>query len=152
MRAFWLASAALVAAPLSAQDHPAHGSDEQPAQMDHCAMGHLPPEQCPTPEGSDEEDMDHSTMDHGEMDHSEMDHGEIDHLSHGSMVDKSAPGAAPESAVPARALEGPRHAADAIWGEDAMAPSRAQLARENPWYFALWLIKPIHVSICCSAR
>ena len=39
--------------------------------------------------------------------------------------------AAPEDAVPPRALTGPRHAADAIWGEEAMAPARRQLAREN---------------------
>ena len=55
----------------------------------------------------------------------------MDHSQHGAMTDKSAPGAAPESAVPARAFEGPRHAADAIWGEGAMAPARRQLAREN---------------------
>lgn len=55
----------------------------------------------------------------------------MDHGSHGGMTDKSVPGAAPEDAVPARALEGPRHAADAIWGREAMEPSREQLAREN---------------------
>lgn len=60
-----------------------------------------------------------------------MDHSTMDHSRHGSPVDKSAPGAAPESAVPSRAFEGPRHAADAIWGADTMAPSRTQLAREN---------------------
>ena len=54
-----------------------------------------------------------------------------DHSSHGAMNDKSAPGASAEEAVPARALEGPRHAADAIWGRDVMEPSREQLALEN---------------------
>lgn len=67
-------------------------------------MGHLPPEQCPPKD---------------------------EHSGHTMPQDKSAPGAAPETAVPARALEGPRHAADAIWGTAAMAPSRSQLAREN---------------------
>jgi len=162
MRSFLLAGAALVASPLAAQDHSAHGSDEAPQEMDHCAMGHLPPEQCPPKEGETEPEMDHSTMDHGEMDHSDhgkddaqamdhstmdhsdhgaaepdamddsaIDHSAMDHSEHGSTIDKSAPGAAPEAAVPPRAFEGPRHAADAIWGESAMAPSRTQLAREN---------------------
>lgn len=184
MRTFWLASAALIAAPLcsplAAQEHSAHQghgahtghdqagqADDKPEvdpKADHCAMGHLPPEQCPPKEKtSDHEGMDHSQMNHGEMDHSQhggmdhsqMDHSQhqqaddtpVDHSQHGGMdhsqhggidhsghdmgVDKSVTGAAPESAVPARALEGPRHAANAIWGEQVMAPSRRQLAREN---------------------
>lgn len=92
--------------------------EPQPApepEMDHCAMGHRPPEQCP-PKDTPEEAMPMDGMDHG---------------AHGGMSDKSAPGAAPEDAVPARAFEGPRHAADAIWGREAMEPSRKQLAREN---------------------
>ncbi|MGQ7829455.1 copper resistance protein B [Altererythrobacter sp. Z27] len=73
------------------------------------------------------------------QDHSAHDHSAhqpapaptpMDHTQHTMpMVDKSAPGAAPESAVPARALEGPLHAADAIWGADAMAPSREENRR-----------------------
>lgn len=124
MRALLLAGAALVAAPTAAQDHSAHGAHQthgphpQPKEeVDHCAMGHLPPDQCP-PRENDEE--------HGGMNHPQMDHG-----SHDSTEDKLAPGAAPESAVPDRAFEGPRHAADAIWGADAMVPSRKTLAREN---------------------
>jgi copper resistance protein B len=120
MRALLFAGAALVAAPVAAQEHSAHGhhaqADEEP-EVDHCAMGHLPPDQCPPKE-------DHA--DHGAMDHSQMDHS-----GHGASPDKSAPGVAPESAVPERAFEGPRHAADAIWGADVMATSRRQLAREN---------------------
>ena len=114
-------------------------------------MGHLPPEQCPPkepaaaqkpdpldnigmPEAVDAE-PDHSAKDHlqhGAMDQSQ--HGSMDHSQHAGHTmadDKSAPGAAPESAVPARALEGPRYAADAIWGEAEMAASRKQLAQEN---------------------
>lgn len=77
--------------------------------------------------------MNHSVMDHSQMDHSQhgkadpdaMDHEQMDHSQHGtSPMDKSAPGAAPESAVPPRAFEGPRHAADAIWDADAMAAAR----------------------------
>ena len=149
MRALWSVGAALIAvslgAPLAAQDHSSHGSGPQP-EMDHCAMGHLPPEQCPPKDEHDGHDaMDHGSMDHGSMDHSghgddkqdehtdhsAMDHGSMDHSQHGGPTDKSVPGAASEDAVPARAFEGPRHAADAIWGAEAMARSRDNLAREN---------------------
>lgn len=109
------AGLALLPATASAQDHTAHGQAAteaaQPA-MDHCAMGHLPPEQC-LPAKSDADS--HNGMDHGAMGHTGMDHGP---------GDKAAPGAAPESAIPARAFEGPAHAADAIWGGDAMADAR----------------------------
>ena len=144
MRALWPVGAALIVAslcaPLAAQDHSSHGSEPQP-EMDHCAMGHLPPEQCPPKDEHDGHDaMDHGSMDHSghgddkqdeHADQSTMDHGAMDHSQHGATADKSVPGAAPEDAVPARAFEGPRHAADAIWGADAMAPSRENLAREN---------------------
>lgn len=147
--------AAVLAAPLSAQDHDAHADHTAPQSedphaahatpapkaeaepVDHCAMGHLPPEQCPPKsaankhEGMDHVAMDHGTMDHGTMDHGAMDHSQMDHSAHGAMTDKSAPGAAPESAVPPRALEGPRHAADAVWGAETMAPVRRQIAREH---------------------
>ena len=177
MRAALFIGAALTAAPLYAQDHSGHSGhanhdvhaqhqghaqhQAQPAsepepkeadpKVDHCAMGHLPPEQCPPKdEHAGHENMDHGSMDHGSMDHSGhgdkeqgkqtdhsgMDHGSMDHSAmnhsqHGATTDKSAPGAAPEDAVPERAFEGPRHAADAIWGERAMAPSREHLARAN---------------------
>lgn len=115
MRALLLASSALAAStPAAAQDHSAHQHQAAPdkVEVDHCAMGHMPPEQCrPKQEATD--------------------HSQMDHSGHAMSQDKSAPGAAPESAVPPRAFEGPRHAADDIWGEVAMAPSRAQLAREN---------------------
>ncbi len=190
MRALFLAGIAIVATPLAAQDHGGHsghsdhgahvghaGHDSQTAKqseaMDHCAMGHLPPEQCPPVEPAADDHSAHGAMDHPqhspetpaehthhdapdhsqhsaepvedhsghnpepEMDHSQhggMDHsghGAMDHSAHGNASDKSAPNAAPEHALPARALEGPRHAADLIWGEQVMAPARVQLAREN---------------------
>ena len=142
MRWLILASATLIAVPAIAQDHSAHQhhgthSEHAPhqaepdkAEVDHCAMGHLPPEKCPPKEQA----MDHSghdSQDHSAQNTDHSGHGQMDHSGHTQAQDKSAPGAAPESAVPPRALEGPRHAADAIWGEAAMAPSRAQLAREN---------------------
>ncbi|MBO6525725.1 copper resistance protein B [Erythrobacter sp.] len=133
---------AALAAPLSAQQHShqsAHPTPE-PAPVDHCAMGHLPPEKCPPKaESEGQAARDHSAMDHAAKDHSQMGHEApanssqepMDHSAHGATDDKSAPGAAPESALAPRALEGPRHAADLVWGEDAMAPARRQLAEEN---------------------
>ncbi len=140
MRSLWLLSAALLAVPAHAQDHSSHGAQVQP-EVDHCAMGHLPPEQCPPKNEHDGHDgMDHGSMDqsghsggdqHERTEHSAVDYGTMDHSQHGGTTDKSVPGAAPEDAVPARAYEGPRHSADAIWGADAMASSRDNLAREN---------------------
>jgi copper resistance protein B len=170
MRVLLLAGAALAATPAAAQDHSGHGHHAQhqaeKQEVDHCAMGHLPPEQCPPKEEHaghggmdhgamdhsnhgesgkakqhDHSAMDHSRMDHGPednganahdtVDHSAMDHSGMDHSQHGAAPDKSVPGAAREDAVPARAFEGPRHAADAIFGAEAMEPSRKNLAREN---------------------
>lgn len=65
------------------------------------------------------------------MNHTQMDHTQMGHGQGSAASDKSVPGAAPESAVPARALEGPRHAADTFWDAAAMEESRRQLAREN---------------------
>ncbi|MBY8336314.1 copper resistance protein B [Alteriqipengyuania sp. NZ-12B] len=151
IRAALLAGSMLATAPLAAQHHSAHGGKPaaQPApeqEMDHCAIGHLPPEECAPreePQPAPKPEIDHCAMGHlppekcppkaGPESVTEMDDGMagMDHSSHGSMTDKSAPGAAAEEAVPARALEGPRHAADAIWGREAMELSREQLAREN---------------------
>ncbi|MEO0688941.1 MAG: copper resistance protein B [Pseudomonadota bacterium] len=124
IRSLLLTIAAFASAPLSAQDHSEHASHKayRPAEVDHCAMGHLPPEECPSkPEA---QSVEGETMDHSQ-------HQGMDHSQHGAAPDKSAPGAAPESAVPARAFDGPRHAADAIWGADAMQLSRKKLGEEN---------------------
>ncbi|AOL22103.1 copper resistance protein B [Erythrobacter litoralis] len=134
MRLAWLACTALFAGPLGAQDHGGHGAPPaaKAQEMDHCAMGHLPPEQCPPKEGTERGEADHSA--HGGARGMEQDKPKMpgmDHSSHGASPDKTVPGAAPEDAVPPRALEGPRHAADAIWGAEAMAPARKTLAREN---------------------
>lgn len=138
MRALLLSMLMVCPLPAAAQDHSApqhdhagdhgrtHTEGEAPRQMDHCAMGHLPADQCPPRP----DEAVHEAGHHG--DHESMDDAAItqDAMDHGT-ADKSAPGAAPESAVPARAFDGPRHAADSIWGEAAMAPSRRHLAREN---------------------
>ena len=147
IRVALLAGSMFAAAPLAAQDHSTHG--EKPAaqpEMDHCAMGHLPPEKCPPkdqPQPAPASEIDHCAMGHlppeqcppKDRQDEDMPMADgmagMDHGSHAGMTDKSVPGAAPEEAVPARAFDGPRHAADAIWGSDAMEPSRQQLAREN---------------------
>lgn len=133
------AAIALSSQPLAAQNHSAHQTlpaETEKDAVDHCAMGHLPPEKCPpkdnptTADNSDEHRA-HNPKSSASAGKGHAGHSRIDHSTHTMPGDKSAAGAAPESAVPARAFEGPRHAADAIWGEQAMAPSRAQLAREN---------------------
>ncbi|WP_284126363.1 copper resistance protein B [Parerythrobacter aestuarii] len=114
-----------LAAPLAAQDHDAHDPHKghkmpaasAPAPVDDDPhKGH----KMPTVEPQPEQPMDHGP-DHGAMDHGTMDHGAMGHCAE---PEADAP-------PPPRALEGPRHAADAIWGEQSMARSREQLAREN---------------------
>ncbi|MFN2100816.1 copper resistance protein B [Altererythrobacter sp. MF3-039] len=124
----WLlpAGAALIAAPAAAQDHTAHRMPAPAQEVDHCAMGHLPPEQCPPKDAeSGEAEMDHSQMDHSKMNHAQPQASSaVDHSAHMMGSDKSASGAAPEGAVPSRAFEGPMHAADAIWGPYEMGRAR----------------------------
>ena len=147
IRAALLVASMLAATPLAAQHHPVQ--DDKPAaqpEMDHCAMGHLPPEKCPPkeePQPAPEPEMDHCAMGHlppeqchpkdRQEEHEPTAGGMagMDHGSHGGITDKSVPGAAPEEEIPARAFDGPRHAADAIWGTVAMESSRQQLVREN---------------------
>ncbi|MCJ8191914.1 copper resistance protein B [Sphingomicrobium aestuariivivum] len=140
--AFLLLAAA--SAPALAQDHQHHGQQPQvhskepveTQEMDHCAMGHLPPEQCPPEEEAIEADphAGHAMPEPQAADphagHAMPTRQAADpHAGHAMPMDKSAPGAAPESAVPPRAFEGPRHAADLIFGEAVMAPARDQLAK-----------------------
>lgn len=80
--------------------------------------------------GMDHSQMDHGSMDHGQMDHSQMDHGAgtepaAPHAGHA--MDQAPP--APPSAPPPDAFSGPEHAADAVWGAEAMAPSREAARR-----------------------
>ncbi|MFZ1741924.1 MAG: copper resistance protein B [Pontixanthobacter sp.] len=89
------------AAPLAAQDH---------SGMDHSMHG-LPP--AAEPAKAEEPPVDHSKMDHAAMGHT---------------IPAAAKG---DETPPDRALVGPLHAADAIWGAEAMQPSRDALAREN---------------------
>ncbi|APG63527.1 copper resistance protein CopB [Sphingorhabdus lutea] len=103
----FLAAASTASAPLSAQDHSQHG--------DHSA--HQAEETKPAPPA-----IDHSVMDHSKMDHSQMDHSTLEH---------SAPKAAASPARPPNSTSGPARAADAIWGAEAMRPSRKALYEEH---------------------
>ena len=130
----WVAlMAGAAATPLAAQDHSAHhghhSQEEAPKaavqELDHCAMGHVPPEHCPPATDHDSAQAppvmdghsasDHSAMDDGQMDHSGMDHAAMNHSSN----------SLPRSGPPPRAFEGPQHAADVLWGAQAMARARA---------------------------
>lgn len=64
---------------------------------------------------------DHSDAEAARVDHGSMERGLVNHsaVHHGP--------AAPDSGPPARAFEGPAHAADTIYGAEAMAPARDQL-------------------------
>ena len=133
-----------------AMDHSGmdHGATD-PAMMDHCAMDHGAMDHGGMDHGTmDSGAIEHGAMDHGAMDHGAMDHGTMDHSGHGAMADQpmdhsgmdhgmmdhsamdGAP-ALPASGPPPRAFAGPEHAADVIYGTEAMAPARAQLVREN---------------------
>lgn len=114
MRAILFAGAALFAVPAAAQDHSGHQGH----------VGHPEGEQAeaaPEPEDhSAHQGMDHSAH-QPQVDHTQMDHGAMDHSTHGAMpADPDIPFGPP----PPEAFSGPQHAADAIWGREAMAPAR----------------------------
>ena len=136
-----------VAAPAMAQDHsghhtPASAMNAQPLteceaeSARHRAMGHeIAPDACPhepattatenpRPDGIE---MDHRGMDMGQADHSGM-----SRMGHGPMTGEAMDlQRIPHGPVPAAGGSGPPRAADAIWGAEAMAPSRAALTHEN---------------------
>ena len=69
-----------------------------------------------------------TAQDHANMNHGSMDHGNMDHSGHTA---PAAPAIPVNQNPPARAAEGPAHAADAVWGEDTMARARAAMGREH---------------------
>ncbi|MGB7404159.1 MAG: copper resistance protein B [Pacificimonas sp.] len=123
-------AAATLSWPAMAQDHDAHAHHSHDA-TDAMETG----AQAAMPHHEDANKAVHGrdgaeAMDHGAH-HAPPNARPMDHSGHNIPNANSLPEAAPEAAVPPRALEGPRHAADVIWGTAAMAPARAQLAREN---------------------
>ena len=136
--ALLLSGAAMLAAiPAAAQDHSGHAGMEHsqhpmPAQpsaaaVDHSMMDHS---QHQTPAEPEPAPVDHSAMDHSQHrmpaqpGAAAVDHSTMDHSQH------QMPAAA-TAGPPARAFEGPTHAADAIFDPAAMAAARAANHREH---------------------
>ena len=142
-------SAALLASatPLAAQDHSGHGamdhSAHQPDKADeskddhsaHAMPDHSAHEQEAKQDHSGHAMPDHSghsmaeepevVADHSDHDMPQASDTQMDHSGH-NMPDHSAHsvGDLPEGPPPPEAYEGPQHAADAIFGSEAMASAR----------------------------
>ncbi|OGS55568.1 MAG: copper-binding protein [Erythrobacter sp. RIFCSPHIGHO2_12_FULL_63_10] len=67
--------------------------------------------------------QDHAAMGHSQPESEQPD--QPDHSDHAAIAAEAAPSV--EGEPPPRALNGPPHAADAVWGEEAMRASRAAL-------------------------
>lgn len=115
-----LSGSAAIASPVVAQDHANHHG------MDHSQHSPAEEQKKAEPDHSSHAAVDHSQhdpsdkpdVDHATMDHSMMDHSQIDHSGDGSTSIPSGP-------PPARAFEGPEHAADLHFDPRAMAAARA---------------------------
>ncbi len=130
MRLLAIVLLAGAASPVVAQDHAEHAmsntSVDEEASSEcrkeaarHRAMGHqVLSDACVATEENADRTPDGSMTDDAEMDHSRMHHEGRSPIP-------------PASPAPASADSGPAHAADAIWGRNAMAASRAALRREN---------------------
>ncbi|MBY6128479.1 copper resistance protein B [Qipengyuania aquimaris] len=119
-----------LALPAAAQDHSAHGQHdhhEEKAQEDH--SGHAMPDHSAHAQHEEKPQEDHSG--HAMQGHSaHAQHEEKpqeDHSGHAMMADHSMHqvGDVPQGPPPPEAFEGPQHAADAIFGAEAMAEARA---------------------------
>lgn len=118
-----LMTTALLATPVFAQDHDAHQDHGQavpaptPVPQPNPHAGHIIPPASPAPP------MDphagHSVPETGS-------------------ADVSSPGPEMETPPPPEAGSGPPRAADAIWGANAMAPSRAELQQMHGDYPIFW--------------
>lgn len=116
IRLLLLMTAACVAPPAAAQD-----AADGHQHSDHSAMSQTAPDGAPADPHAGNGGLDHSAMDHGSM-----------HIGGDSAGDKAAddmPDA--QAGPPPRAFQGPKHAADTMFGAGTMAPSRAELAHMN---------------------
>lgn len=129
------------AAPVLAQDHGGHAMPMPvpaptpaptpvPTPADPHA-GHVMPAPVPAPTPAP------APMDHSQMNHGQMEQGQMDHSMHAMHGPPAAPIA--ETPPPPSAGAGPPRAADAIWGADAMAASRAELRRHHGDFPSFWL-------------
>lgn len=117
MRLHLLATfAILLATPAAAQDHDAHAGHAKPATP----QAQRDPAQDAL---ASDDKAEHRAMDHGPMDHETIAQSAKEHETEAQSPAASGP--------PPHAFEGPEHAADTIYGVEAMAPSRQAVAREN---------------------
>nr|WP_095012835.1 copper resistance protein B [Tsuneonella mangrovi] len=112
MRALLLAAVVSVATPAVAQE-----AAHTVGHADHPSME----EKAPDTSRADAHAR-HGAMDHSTMDMSAKTQGA---MASGQMSKAAAPG------PPSRAFDGPDHAADTVYGSDAMAPSRRELGPAN---------------------
>ncbi|MGE3622783.1 MAG: copper resistance protein B [Bdellovibrionales bacterium] len=147
-RALFLIAASLIAMPAAAQDHSGHTMPSVPATQErHGHLDHAAPP-VPAPEDHTGHAMPAPKTEHAghgahaghepapaaktapepldhEHDHHPAPQAPAAHAGHDM-------GAAPAaSGPPPRAFEGPRHAADVLYGPERMAPARKQAADEN---------------------
>lgn len=61
-----------------------------------------------------------------------QDHSQMDHAAMGHEMPSAAPDTPSSAGPPPRARQGPAHAADTVWGGEAMAPSRSELFTAMP--------------------
>lgn len=104
-------------APLEAEGKAAQQQETSHAGMDHSHHAAMQSAQPDRPAGMDHSA--HGAMDHSTMSHGNMQHGTMDHSAMASM------GEVQQGPPPPRAFEGPRHAADALFDDGAMARARA---------------------------
>ena len=116
--------------PPAADPHAGHQMPAQPAIIDPHAGHDMSPPASATPDPHSGHDMSSmapaETDPHAGHDMSDMSMGPPD-----MPTSANNPGRPPEDPLPAAALGGPTHAADLVFGADAMAASRRTLVREN---------------------
>lgn len=130
------------AAPLAAQ-HGGHDMAEPPAAQPAQETSPEPGGQPGPPANPDQHEpgtVDPSGTDHSAMDHSQMDHAKMETMDESSMDHGAMQMPMPDAPPPPAAGFGPARAADAIWGADAMRPSRAQLSSAHGGQALFWFM------------
>lgn len=140
-RAWLFLAAAVVSAPAMAQDHSGHGAhqmpEEQPAADPHA--GHsMPDAQAADPHAGHAMPEAEAADPHAghQMPEAEAADPHAGHTMpaadpHAGHTMGGSPSDVPLAPAPAEASSGPVHAADAVYGAEAMARSRTTLAREH---------------------
>jgi copper resistance protein B len=128
-----LLSTAAIPTLVHAQSHDDHNMDSSPSETDDAAVNHDEMDHEGLPhEGADEEEADSKDAQTGSTNDDQMDHSKMNHQSKqadahaGHDMAANLPVNAPP---PPEAFEGPTYAADQYVGAEAMAASRAGVAR-----------------------